>query len=184
MKLHPIIILLAGLLISCSNNLNSNQSELREMFAFDISCVKGASDSLAFQRPYRLHILDQDTILIYRYSYSVDSTKNMTFRFSPETHTLTFRPFELEIVEPEFFTNEKLTETHFDLFDLRIPVTDGNGPMLFNKKYGVLNVDNSFWTCHYLFLPVGQNNIDLAEEIMKTLKNRNICQSNRRPRHR
>ncbi len=170
MKLQPIKFLLASLIISCSSNPNSDKIESREMLAFNISYVKGASDSLAFQRPYRLQILDQDTVLIYRYSYLVDSTKNMTFKFNPETQILTFGPFDLEAVEPEFFKNEELTDTHFDLFNLKIPVTDGNGPMLFNKEYGVLNVDNSFWTYQYLFLPEGQKNAKLAEEILKKLK--------------
>ena len=83
---------------------------------------------------------------------------------------MTFGPFDLEAVEPEFFKNEELTDTHFDLFNLKIPVNDGNGPMLFNEEYGVLNVDNSFWTYQYLFLPEGQNNAELAEEILKKLK--------------
>tara|TARA_R110002096_G_scaffold406508_2_gene604787 strand:+ start:212 stop:727 length:516 start_codon:yes stop_codon:yes gene_type:complete len=170
MKLQPIIILLAGLLVSCSNNPNSDRPEPREMFAFNISYVKDASDSLAFQRPYRLQILDQDTVLIYKYSYSVDSTKNMIFRFNPETQILTLGPFDLEKVEAEFFKNGKLTQNHFDLYDLKIPVTDGNGPMLFNQEYGVLNVDNSFWSYHYLFLPEGQKNAELAEKILKKLK--------------
>lgn len=140
------------------------------MYAYKTSYSKGPSDSLAFQRPYQLQILDQDTVLIYRYSYSGDSTKNMGFRFNPETHILTVGPFDLEKVESDFFKNGKLTEKHFDLYDLKIPVTDGNGPMLFNQEYGVLNVDNSFWSYHYLFLSEGQKNTELAEQILKKLK--------------
>lgn len=171
MKHHQLLkIILAGLLISCTISSNHNRLESRGMYAYKTSFSKGATDSLAFHRPYQLQILDQDTILIYKYSDSADSTNNMIFRFNPETQILKFGAFELEKIEPHFFKNHELIDDYFDLYNIKIPVTDGNGPMLFNEKYGVLNVDNSFWTYQYLYLPEAEGNNELAELILKKLK--------------
>ena len=94
----------------------------------------------------------------------------MTFRFNTKSQVLTFGPFDLEKIKPSFFEHQELWDGHFDLYDLKIPVTDGNGPMLFNQKYGVLNVDNSYWAYHYLFLPDGEKSAGLAEQILMKLK--------------
>ncbi|MHC1775474.1 MAG: hypothetical protein AB9834_08685 [Lentimicrobium sp.] len=70
----------------------------------------------------------------------------------------------------DFFENNEISKDQFDLYEQKVPVTDGNGPMLFNQQYGVLNIDNSYWTYHYLLLPEGQGNDELAEQILRKLK--------------
>ncbi len=94
----------------------------------------------------------------------------MTFRFNTKTDILSFGSFDFKKAEHNFYSNSKLSSSNFDLYDLKEPVMDGNGPMLFNKKYGVLNVDNTTWTYQYLFLPDGQGNLDLSEQILKKIK--------------
>ncbi len=156
-------ILLIGFLIGCSVSPETSRLESKVLYAFDL-------DSLVKQETYNLKILNKDTILVYKYINTLDSTKNMTFRFNTKTDILSFGSFDFKKAEHNFYSNSKLSSSNFDLYDLKEPVMDGNGPMLFNKKYGVLNVDNTTWTYQYLFLPDGQGNLDLSEQILKKIK--------------
>ena len=156
-------ILLIGLLISCSLSPVKDRQSSRVIYSFE-------RDSLVTEESYKLHILNDDTIWVYRYINTSDSRKNMTFRFNTKTGVLKFGPFDFKKAERNFFSNRKLSSTNFDLYELKVPVIDGNGPMLFNKEYGVLNVDNTSWTYQYLLLPERQESLELSEQILKKLK--------------
>ncbi len=156
-------ILLIGFLFGCSTSPVKNRLESKVLYAFHL-------DSLVKQETYNFNILNKDTILVYKYIDKLDSTKNMTFRFNKYTEVLSFGPFDFKKAKENFYSNSKLSSSNFDLYDLKEPVVDGNGPMLFNEKYGVLNVDNTSWTYQYLFLPDGQGNLDLSKQIIEKLK--------------
>lgn len=141
----------------------TSQLESRVIYSFEL-------DSLVKKETYNLNILNKDTILVYKYINTLDSSKNMTFRFNTKTEVLTFGPFEFKKAEDNFYSNSKLSSSNFELYDLKEPVMDGNGPMLFNERYGVLNVDNTSWTYQYLFFPEEQGSIDLAKQIIRKLK--------------
>lgn len=158
-----IQFLLIGLLFGCSTSPVTSQLESRVIYSFDL-------DSLVKKETYNLNILRKDTILVYKYINTLDSTKNMTFVFNIKSEVLTFGPFDFKKAEDNFYTNAQLSSLNFDLYDLKIPVMDGNGPMLFNENYGILNVDNTSWTYQYLFLPTGQESHELAGQIMNKLK--------------
>lgn len=45
------------------------------------------------------------------------------------------------IIEKNKYLNKEISNIAFDLYDAVEPPTDWNGPFLFNKEYGVLNIE-------------------------------------------
>ncbi len=147
---------------ACSNYIEPENGTERQSLSFEF-------DSLAQQESFNLKIQKKDSFLIYRYQSKTDSATEIILRFNTKSEILRFALQDFEVFKSNFFENEKVSQEPFDLYKIKIPEVDANGPMLFNEKYGILNIDNSIWSYQYLFLP--QNDESIATEILNKLNN-------------
>lgn len=164
MRLQRFQILLLGLILSCSAPLQQDRVESRISYTY-------YKDSLVKQQSYRLLIADSGAIINYKYLNLSDSSKNMTFTFSTQSEVLTFNKLDMEKMEKDFLIISNLASSAFDLYDLKMPVTDGWGSIMFNQDYGILNIGVPFLPHQNLFLPPDQPASQLSKQVWEKYRN-------------
>ena len=176
MKKALYIIFILSIL-SCSNSKKSDNSKSEQNIKSEIQ-IKNATekrflyeffvDSLKREMEYELNKKITDSSIIYYYKNLSDSEKNMSFKFIEKTNQLFFAGSEFELIKEDHYSDKSLSEFNFDLYVLVESMNDGNGPMFFNPKYGILNLDNG-WGMNFLYLKAGQKS-EIAEKINEILK--------------
>ena len=154
------ILIIVLISVSCSQSKKGAVSENRTLYIFDL-------DSLKRTENYKLTIETKDSIIKYEYLNLDDNEKNVNLRFNLNSKTLSLDFWEFELTKKNKYSESELSETEFDLYKLKEPITDGNGPMLFNINYGILNIDNG-WGMKFIYLK-SDNNSKLTTNIIKTL---------------
>lgn len=119
-------------------------------------------DSLIRKMEYEQEINEIDSMTIYKYRNLIDATKNISFRFNKVKSYLYFGFERFKIIE---FNNYQIGTINFDKYISSEPSIDGNGPILFNKNYGVLAWDNG-WGNQYYFV-TNKNEDDIKLPIFK-----------------
>jgi len=79
----------------------------------------------------------------YKYVSQIDSTKIVNIKFGEDSQ-LYFGPDELILSDRTGLKAENLSDDLFNYYDLKVTVTDGTGPILFNEDYGLLAINNVF----------------------------------------
>uniref|UniRef100_UPI002617A1CD hypothetical protein n=1 Tax=uncultured Aquimarina sp. TaxID=575652 RepID=UPI002617A1CD len=143
-----------------------NRTENRTMHSYKL-------DTLAYEIPYRVEIIYTDSIVKYHYYNLPDSTRITDVKFLPKTSQLFFGSFEFQKIKNDVYYNGIFSNKGFDLYELKEPVVDGNGAMLFKENYGLLNIDNTAWGYQYLILPNEYSDQNLEREIIDHLKSKN-----------
>ena len=115
-------------------------------------------DSLKRKMEYELDIKEIDSMTIYKYRNLIDSTKNISFRFNKVKSYLYFGFEKFNIIE---FDNYQTGAFTFDKYVSSEASIDGNGPILFNKNYGVLAWDNGWGNQYYFVTNTNQDDIKL-----------------------
>ncbi|RZS93587.1 hypothetical protein EV197_2167 [Aquimarina brevivitae] len=143
-----------------------NRTEDRTMYSYKL-------DKLAYEMQYKVKIIYTDSIIKYHYYNLPDSTRITDVKFLPKTSQLFFGPFEFKKIKNDVYYNGVFLNKGFDLYELKEPVVDGNGAMLFKENYGLLNIDNAAWGYQYLIFPNDYSDQNLEQEIIDLLKTKN-----------
>ena len=154
------ILILILISVSCSESKKENITEKRTLYVFDL-------DSLKRTENYKLTIETKDSIVKYQYRNLTDNEKNVTVRYNLNSKVLSLDFWEFELAEKSKYSDSELSNKEFDLFQLKESVTDGNGPMLFNENYGLLNIDNG-WGMKFIYLKT-ENKRELTKDIIENL---------------
>ncbi|WP_157757612.1 hypothetical protein [Pseudalgibacter alginicilyticus] len=88
----------------------------------------------------------------------------MDFKFDEKSQWIYFSGIAFKLVKKKYFFDSKLSESKFDLYETVDKFDDGMGPALFNKDYGVLNIDNG-WGKFFIYLKTDIDSI-LAKKII------------------
>jgi hypothetical protein len=164
MRLQGFQILVLGLILSCSPLLQRENEEERISYIY-------YKDSLVNHQSYKLIIANNGAIIIYKYLNLSDSSKNMTFNFDTQSKVLTFNKLNMEKIEKDFLKINNLSSFAFDLYAMKIPVTDGWGSIMFNQYYGILNIGVPFTPYQNLFLPASQLESQLSKQVWEKYRN-------------
>lgn len=156
--LQILIILLIS--VSCSESKKGTVTENRTLYVFDM-------DTLKRTEKYKLTIETKDSIIKYKYQNLNEDENNINLSFNINSKILSKAFWEFKLTKKNKYSESKLSETEFDLYELKEPVTDGNGPMLFNINYGILNIDNG-WGMKFIYLK-SDDDSKLTNDIIKTL---------------
>ena len=124
-------------------------------------------DTLKRTEKYKLTIETKDSIIKYKYQNLNEDENNINLSFNINSKILSKAFWEFKLTKKNKYSESKLSETEFDLYELKEPVTDGNGPMLFNINYGILNIDNG-WGMKFIYLK-SDDDSKLTNDIIKTL---------------
>jgi hypothetical protein len=162
MYLRKIVLLVSFLFvfISCSKGTKTTYKK-RVAYEFDLDSLKKVHD-------YNLIIEEQDSIIKYAYENVLDSTKNINFKFFPNSNRILFSFFELKEDKTSNYINDSLSASAFNLYKLKDNVMDGDRAMFFNKDYGLLNIDTG-WRMKLVILK-NQDNLEEAKNIIDYLK--------------
>ncbi|APG64321.1 hypothetical protein LPB136_02570 [Tenacibaculum todarodis] len=95
---------------------------------------------------HSLKIIKTDTTLIYNYVNSIDGKYNIDFEFSEKEKELLFYNGErFHIIDSSFvFVDKRISEDPFYFFWQENGKSHQSRPILFNEKYGLLGVFNSY----------------------------------------
>ena len=154
------ILILILISVSCSESKKENITENRTLYVFDL-------DSLKRTENYKLTIETNDSIVKYQYRNLNEDEKNVTVIYNLNSKILSLDFLEFELSEKNKYSDSELSKKEFDLFLLKESVTDGNGPMLFNENYGLLNIDNG-WGMKFIYLKA-ENKPELTKDIITNL---------------
>ena len=78
----------------------------------------------------------------YHYDDIEDSERNIDLTYELKSENLTFSFMNFEPINNSEFEILELSELPFKKYELIEPITDGTGPILFNKEYGILALGN------------------------------------------
>ena len=114
-----------------------------------------------------------------RFTANVGSKENLTYKYvsqSNSTKTVNIKvgkDFQLYFGTDEYILSdrpglkaESLSEDLFNYYDLKDPVTDGTGPILFNQDYGLLGINNVFGPT-IIFL--NDENLEMKNRILDSI---------------
>ena len=164
MRLQRFQILLLGLILSCSSPLKRDKEELRICYTF-------YQDSLVKHQSYKLLIAHYGAIISYKYFNQIDSSKNMTFKYNIKSDVLIYSNLEMEKTKANFVKIDELASSVFDLYELKIPITDGWGSIMFSQDYGILNIGDQFKPYQNLFLPTNQPEAQISQLVWGKYRN-------------
>lgn len=163
MFLRKIIFVITILFVFASCSKGSKiMHEKRVAYEFDLDYLKKVHQ-------YNLVIEEQDSIIKYSYENVLDSTKNINFKFFPNSNRILFSFFELKEDKTSKYINDSLSASPFNLYKLKDNVMDGDRAMFFNKDYGLLNIDTG-WRMKLIILK-NQDNLEEAKKIINRLNN-------------
>lgn len=128
-----------------------NRIELRDLIVYEY-------DSIKSNTPFRLIIRQKDSITIYDYKSTADTTKNMSIRYVKHSEKIYFGHSEFSVSN----TNDYKTDIFFDRYELDVRIIDGMGPILFNKEYGVLGLHNGWGKEFYFTTKNNEDKIDFS----------------------
>jgi len=117
---------------------------------------------------YELTKKTTDSTIVYYYKSLTDNEKDMEFQFILKTKQLYFYETEFQVIKKDYYANKNLSKFNFDLYTLKEPVHDGNGPLFFNPNYGILNLNNG-WGTHILYLK-NESETKFATTLIKILE--------------
>jgi len=109
----------------------------------------------------------RDSTITFRLNDPKDSLTNYgSFKFIKHNKILFVFGDEHHIIENGKYLNKNLSELPFDLYELKEPYADANGPFLFNSDYGVLNLD--VWSAgRQLFYLPEESKVDIEKELLR-----------------
>ena len=145
----------------CSRNKKTVEVERRVLYDFYL-------DSLKRNYSYTLTVVHKDSIINYEYINMDDSEKNISIEYNLHKGIISFYDVEFEIYEKNQYFDSEVSSKRFDLYRLKRFVDDGNGPMLFNRDYGLLNIDNGWGTILLFFQDTSK--ASKANKILQILK--------------
>ncbi|MDT0648435.1 hypothetical protein RM545_17240, partial [Zunongwangia sp. F260] len=105
--------------------------------------------------------------LIYKYVSQTDSTKTVSIKVGEDSQ-LYFEPFEFIRSDRNGLKAENLSDDLFHYYELKDPVTDGTGPILFNEDYGLLAIYNVYGPT-IIFL--NDETLEMKNQILDSLNN-------------
>jgi len=120
-------------------------------------------DSLLNKSDYELTVRERDSAVIYDYRNKTDSTKNISFRYLKYSDRLFAGSSEFNKIEADRYPEI----ANFDFYGSDPGIADGMGPVIFNKKYGILGFD-SMGTNYYFTTDKTEN---IALPILYGVKN-------------
>ncbi|MGV6832045.1 MAG: hypothetical protein ACWA5P_10870 [bacterium] len=171
MKKTFYLLTLVSLVLSCSQFNNSKTDEVQEHKKVEENIIQEIRtlhvyDVETFQRfeDYQLDLKTTDSTFVYLYKNTNDSLKNMSFKYYKESKLLYFTGEPFQLIKSDYCFIKSLSDTKFDLYETIEKYDDGMGPILFNKNYGVLNLDNGWGT---FFIYLKSENDSLANAIIK-----------------
>ena len=103
--------------------------------------------------------------LTYKYVSQTDSTKTVTIKVGKDSQ-LYFGPDEFILSDRPGLKAESLSDDLFNYYELKDPVTDGTGPILFNRDYGLLGINNVFGPT-IIFL--NDKNLEIKDRILDSI---------------
>ena len=171
--LHITVILV--FILSCSNSKKADTStlEVKANSVSDSITIKENRVLIIFDvetfvrtEKYELTIVNSENAISYHYKNLSDEDKNMDFKFDKNSNWLYFSDMPFQLVKKNEYLESKLSKTNFDLYEMIDQMDDGNGPMLFNKDYGILNFDNG-WGRFFVYLKTNNDSILAKELILK-----------------
>ena len=128
-------------------------------YAFNSTYYLNYTERLNFKKTV------QDSIVIFEYESSIDNLKWTNIRYNKKTKHLTVLGIDFQILVPNKYLNENISKLSFDLYDYSKPTDNGNAAFLFNREYGILNIDPSNKGYQVFFMP----SFDYKEIIDKDL---------------
>lgn len=102
-----------------------------------------------------LTILKTDETLKYNYEIENGFENNMSFEYNLNADLLKFGLWDYKAISGSEYYIKELSKNPFKKYDLVDPSVDGTGPVIFNKKYGVLSIKNVL-APDFVFLPQGE----------------------------
>ena len=82
--------------------------------------------------------------LIYKYVSQIDSSKTIEVKFDKISERLFFGMNNYQKVNERKINEQVLSSNNFDFFEIENPYADATGPIVFNQKYGLLAINNSY----------------------------------------
>lgn len=119
---------------------------------------------------YNLSIKSKEKYIVYFYENVDDEKKNIILRFNKKEKTLNFGPQFFIKKEGELLVKE--TEKKFNFYWQGVNASHQTQPILFNEKYGVLGIYNSYGP-DLVFLKEKTKNLDLLKGILTSMENYN-----------
>jgi len=135
MKISNYILILFILISSCSSN-----NEIRTL---ERTAVIFNGYNELMEEMFNATIINKGG-LKYKYVSQVDSTKTIEITINEDSQEISFGFDEYRRADRIGFKEEKLSDKIFHYYDMKEPVIDGTGPILFNDDYGLLAINNVF----------------------------------------
>lgn len=128
-----LFLFLFLLLVSCSSGKRKNKSLYFYVFE---------SDKILRITPYKLNIMDSDSILSYEYKPLSDSRKSIGLSYYPSKNEIAWYGGKLQMIDSVFNSSilDFLGDYEFRCY--RQNRTDGTGPVLFDKEFGIVSLFN------------------------------------------
>ncbi|WP_276166684.1 hypothetical protein [Zobellia alginiliquefaciens] len=137
MKKVISIILLTVILVSCSDGNHTKRTVSETRFLSGIS-----NDSLKIRTEYQLIKTIGDSVIEYEYLSKIDTTRNFKAHYNKSQSELILGFTGYKKEEDNRLINRDISNYGFDSYVHIKPEIDGMGPILFNKKYGILAIGN------------------------------------------
>tara|TARA_B100000953_G_scaffold296705_1_gene290135 strand:- start:137 stop:607 length:471 start_codon:yes stop_codon:yes gene_type:complete len=149
-----LIILL--FFINCSDK-NKSESLNRNAFIYFSENPK--------EEIFDFKIIEKKDFAIYKYVSQVDSSKIVDLNFTNKNQMFFGEEFIQEKRNPISF--QEIPDINFHFYEMKDPVIDGTGPILFNNQYGILGIYNGFGP-RIIFLK--NSDKELSLKVLKALQ--------------
>ncbi len=131
-RILSLIILLT--FINCSEK---NKKESAERNAFIYTSENPKEEIFDFK------IDKKKDFATYKYVNQKDTSKTIFLKFTKEKKIF-WAGDEFKVSKKDPVKFKSLSKKEFYFYNLKEPIVDGTGPLLFNKDYGLLGIYNSF----------------------------------------
>ncbi|TBN02624.1 hypothetical protein EYD45_10855 [Hyunsoonleella flava] len=155
MKFYCIYILIFSIFFNCSEK-DINWKTERNAIIFFGSEPKEEKFILTFNR--------NGDSLNCRYVNHIDSSKVISIRKIKDSLFFGFEKFTNR--NRKSFSSKRLNNLKFEFYNLKDPLVDGTGPILYNEEYGLLAIHNVYGPT-IIFLK--EKDDILIEKVMKVL---------------
>ncbi|WP_298529225.1 hypothetical protein [uncultured Christiangramia sp.] len=119
------------------NCFEKNKTESAERDAFIYTSENPKEEIFDFK-------IDKKTdFATYKYVSQKDSSKTIFLEFTRKKKIF-WAGDEFKVSKKDPVKFKSLSEKEFYFYNLKEPIVDGTGPLLFNKDYGLLGIYNSF----------------------------------------
>ena len=163
-KMILLVLLVIGV-TSCIDNSSRTTIEPRTLFVFGHDTTNYEKWVLESKSNYLLRITENDTVKVFKYIDSTDSTRGSSFKFRKKNGDLIWFAEKFKVIDSaDFKLNDGYSETFYLYEYVNLPI-DGNGPFYFNPSFGTLNMDN--YSNQFIYLKI--DSLTVADKILKAL---------------